>query len=92
MIKLIVEASTNIYSLIGVAIGSVSGIVIAMVNGRGKAIKEIAGLKEKLNDSETRAEGFAKAFSIVFDAYERDFIDHPEKIKMLRDLKDQYKL
>jgi gas vesicle protein len=92
MIKLIVEASTNIYSLIGVAIGSVSGIVIALVNGRGKSIKEIAALKEKLSAAETRADGFAKAFSIVFDAYERDFIDQPDKIKMLRDLKDQYKL
>ena len=92
MIRTIVDISHNIYSVISVVAGSVSGVVIAVLNSKSRHRKEIDSLHIKMDAQKSQLDGLKKAFSIVYDAYERDFRDDPNKLGMLKDLKKEYDL
>ena len=92
MIRIIAEVGQNIYSVISVSLGAVSGVVIAVLNSKSRHRKIIDRLHGKLDEQRSELSGLKKAFSIVFDASEREFKDDPSKMAMFRDLKAEYKL
>tara|TARA_R110000796_G_scaffold120506_1_gene234649 strand:+ start:22740 stop:23003 length:264 start_codon:yes stop_codon:yes gene_type:complete len=65
----------NHFSLIGIAIGSVSGVIIAIVNSRKKSLKKdaevIQNLREELDELQTKISSLTTAFTLVFDEMER---------------------
>jgi len=92
MIRLANELAHNIYTFAGLALGSIGGIIVALINSRSKENKQINALKKELEEAHSKAEGLQKAFSIVFDAYEREFKNDPSKMGLLKDLKKEYDL
>jgi len=89
----------NIYGLASVTVGAVSGIWIAHINTSSKRdktitknIKTISELQADIDTLTSQFESLKKAFSIVFDAYERELKDYPDKISMLKDLKKTFDL
>ena len=93
-----VDHTSSLYSLIGIAIGSVSAFFIALIGLKAKkkdneisSLKslnqEIKELKSSLAESENRFEKVQFAFSVVFDEYEIKFKDHPESMGMLKSLR-----
>tara|TARA_R110000803_G_scaffold156158_1_gene220702 strand:+ start:788 stop:1051 length:264 start_codon:yes stop_codon:yes gene_type:complete len=65
----------NHFSLIGIAIGSISGIIIAIVNSRKKSQKRdtetIQNLREELDELQAKISSLTTAFTLVFDEMER---------------------
>ena len=96
MIKQITDHLNNLYGLIGVALGAVAGIIVAVIQTKSKAKQQeslvISELRHELDDLKSRFDSLKVAFSIVFDQYERDFINSPEKLSMLKDLKKIFEL
>jgi hypothetical protein len=92
MIRIIAEVGQNIYSVISVSLGAISGVVIAVLNSKSRHRKIIDRLHSKLDEQRSELAGLKKAFSIVYDAYEREFKDDPNRIEMLKDLKKEYNL
>ena len=66
---------TDNTSLIGVAIGSVSGIIIAIVDARKRAKSKdtvtIEKLQEELDELQTKISSLKTAFTLIFDEMER---------------------
>lgn len=66
---------TDNTSLIGVAIGSVSGIIIAIVDARKRAKSKdtvtIEKLQEDLDELQTKISSLKTAFTLIFDEMER---------------------
>ena len=92
MIKTIIDITQNVYSVISVVVGSISGVVIAVLNSKSGHKKEVDSLHIKMDAQKSQLEGLKKAFSIVYDAYEREFKDDPSRLEMLKDLKKEYNL
>jgi uncharacterized membrane-anchored protein YhcB (DUF1043 family) len=87
MIKYLVLGMENVNQLIGIAVGSISGIIIAWMNLKGSTKR--SALEAELNKAKTELEGLKRSFSICFDAYERDY---PETIGMWKDFKKEHEL
>ena len=66
---------TDNNSLIGVAIGSISGIIIAIVDARKRAKSKdtvtIEKLQEELDELQTKISSLKTAFTLIFDEMER---------------------
>ena len=66
---------TDNTSLIGVAIGSISGIIIAIVDARKRAKSKdtvtIEKLQEELDELQTKISSLKTAFTLIFDEMER---------------------
>ena len=66
---------TDNTSLIGVAISSVSGIIIAIVDARKRAKSKdtvtIEKLQEDLDELQTKISSLKTAFTLIFDEMER---------------------
>ena len=88
MIKLLTDAGHNIYTFAGLALGSIGGIIVAIINSRSKDNKEINALKKRLEDSHSYTIGLKKAFSIAYDQLEREGLD----VSILKDVKKEYDL
>lgn len=81
-------AETNeIYGLIGILIGAVSGVVITWIRVNGIEKDSTKRLKREIEEIKIKMEVLKVGFSIIYDQYERDFHDSPEKISMLKDFK-----
>jgi len=72
---MITEIATNLYGLIGVGIGSATGLAIAVLNRKWSKAKtennEIAELKKSLSKLETKFNGLKNGFNLVYDEMER---------------------
>ena len=77
----------NLYGLIGVLIGSVSGIIIAYIKLNQRETETIHNLRDEVNSLKNRFDRLRTGFELVFDEYERTFKDEPERMSMLRDLR-----
>ena len=83
----------NHFSLIGIAIGSISGIIIAIVNSRKKSQKRdtetIQNLREELDELQAKISSLTTAFTLVFDEMERrDTL--PDQLKDFKKIFDLY--
>tara|TARA_R110000772_G_scaffold64563_2_gene144371 strand:- start:902 stop:1180 length:279 start_codon:yes stop_codon:yes gene_type:complete len=92
MIRFAIEVGHNVYNVLSVSVGAISGVVIAVLNSQSRHRKTIESLHKKLEEQRSELAGLKKAFSIVYDAYDRDFKDDPDRIDMLKDLKKEYNL
>ena len=88
MIKLVAELAHNIYTFAGLALGSIGGIIVAIINSRSKENKEVKRLKGELEVAHSHAEGLRKAFNIAYDQLEREGLD----VSILKDVKKEYDL
>ena len=74
-------------SLVGIIVGAISGVIVAYLKANNKETVEVNKLKTKISDLEHRLDTLKTGFQLVFDQYERDFAEQPEKMAMLRDLR-----
>ena len=74
------DISNNLWQAIGIGIGSVSGIAIALINTKKKENKELEDLKKNLEDLSIKFDSLKTAFTLVFDEMERKG-DLPEQLK-----------
>ena len=88
MIRLVADLAHNIYTFAGLALGSIGGIVVALINAKSKGNKQINTLKKELEEAHSHAEGLRKALSIAYDQLEREGLD----ISILKDVKKEYDL
>jgi gas vesicle protein len=75
---MIKEIADNLYGTIGVAIGSVSGIVVALISNRqnrknkqSQNEKIIADLGKEVEDLKNKFDSLKTSFTLVFDEMER---------------------
>jgi hypothetical protein len=92
MIKLITDGVNNIYGVVSVIGGGIIGLAGVILNNKSKCSETTQKLHHELEEIQSELKGLKKAFSIVFDAYEREFNDDPERMGMLKDLKKEYNL
>lgn len=90
------DTANNIYGIIGLTLGSISGIIVAIINNRSKSGKESARLvkvirleRKAKEDLAAELDSLKKSFRIVFEEMERD---NPKGMSMLKSLKDHYNL
>ena len=88
MIRLVTELAHNIYTFAGLALGSIGGIIVALINSRSKENKQIRVLNKEIQELRSKSEGLRKAFSIAYDQLEREGLD----VSILKDVKKEYDL
>ena len=71
MIMTITNVANNIYGLIGIAFGSLTGIAVAYISSKSNSTKkenvEIQKLKKDLEDLSVKFDSLKTAFTLVFD-------------------------
>jgi len=89
-----IQTGTNLYGLIGILAGSVSGVVIAMIHGKKNAIKkeseELIALRKEVDLLTSKLETLKVAFTLVFDEMERDM--DAERLAQLKQFKKIFDL
>lgn len=85
-----------VYGMVGIAIGAIGGIVVAFINNKGKTAlaesKAINELTAQLTELNAKFDSLKLAFALVFDQYEREFKNEPDKMAMLKDLRKAFDL
>lgn len=81
-------AETNeIYGLIGILIGAISGVIITWIRVNGIEKDSTKKLKMEVDNIKIKMEVLKSGFSLIYNQYEQDYHDNPEKISMLKDFK-----
>lgn len=85
------EIATNIYGLAGVSIGTFGGIAIAYLSNKSKRErsenKEIAKLKNDLEELSAKFDSLKLGFTLVFDEMDRKG-ELPEQLKAFKKMFD----
>ena len=85
------EIANNIYGLIGIAFGSLTGVAVAYItskaNSNKKENEEIQKLKHDLEDLSVKFDSLKTAFTLVFDEMDRRN-ELPEQLKDFKKMFD----
>ena len=85
------EIANNIYGLIGIAFGSLTGVAVAYItskaNSNKKENEEIQKLKHDLEDLSVKFDSLKTAFTLVFDEMDRRN-ELPEQLKDFKKIFD----
>ena len=85
------EIANNIYGLIGIAFGSLTGIAVAYITSKSNANKkenvEIQKLKKDLESLSIKFDSLKTAFTLVFDEMDRKN-ELPEQLKDFKKIFD----
>jgi uncharacterized membrane-anchored protein YhcB (DUF1043 family) len=88
---MIAEIASNIYGVIGIAFGSITGVVVAYLSSRSNANKkestEIQKLKKDLEELSVKLDSLKTAFTLVFDEMDRKN-ELPEQLKDFKKIFD----
>jgi len=91
MIITTTEIANNIYGLIGIAFGSLTGVAVAYITSKSNANKkesvEIQKLKHDLEDLSVKFDSLKTAFTLVFDEMDRRN-ELPEQLKDFKKIFD----
>ena len=86
-----IEIANNIYGLIGIAFGSLTGIAVAYITSKSNASKkenvEIQKLKKDLESLSIKFDSLKTAFTLVFDEMDRKN-ELPEQLKDFKKIFD----
>ena len=85
------EIANNIYGLIGIAFGSLTGVAVAYISSKSNANKkeslEIQLLKKDLEELSVKFDSLKTAFTLVFDEMDRRN-ELPEQLKDFKKIFD----
>jgi len=85
------EIANNIYGLIGIAFGSLTGVAVAYISSKSNANKkeslEIQLLKKDLKNLSIKFDSLKTAFTLVFDEMDRRN-ELPEQLKDFKKIFD----
>jgi len=85
------DIANNIYGLIGIAFGSLTGVAVAYITSKSNANKkesvEIQKLKHDLEDLSVKFDSLKTAFTLVFDEMDRRN-ELPEQLKDFKKIFD----
>ena len=91
MIITTTEIANNIYGLIGIAFGSLTGVAVAYITSKANASKkesvEIQLLKKDLEELSVKFDSLKTAFTLVFDEMDRKG-QLPEQLKDFKKMFD----
>ena len=91
MIITTTEIANNIYGLIGIAFGSLTGVAVAYITSKSNANKkeslEIQLLKKDLKNLSIKFDSLKTAFTLVFDEMDRRN-ELPEQLKDFKKIFD----
>lgn len=84
---MIIETVTNLYGLLGLGIGSITGVAIAYFKSKTSENKKINRLEDSLDELKTRFDGLKNGFNLVYDEMERRG-ELPEQLKAFKKMFD----
>jgi len=91
MIITTTNVANNIYGLIGIGFGSLTGVAVAYITSKANANKkesvEIQKLKHDLEDLSVKFDSLKTAFTLVFDEMDRRN-ELPEQLKDFKKIFD----
>jgi len=91
MIITTTNVANNIYGLIGIGFGSLTGVAVAYITSKANASKkesvEIQKLKHDLEDLSVKFDSLKTAFTLVFDEMDRRN-ELPEQLKDFKKIFD----
>ena len=87
-----VDKVEGLIGLIVAAIGALGGVSVAWIRGKYSNSRRISELEGELDEINNKFESLKLAFELVFDQMEREHVDNPDRMQILKDFRKSFDL